>query len=239
MELKGVQRVAGSREHVWAALNNPDVLKQCIPGCESVEKLSDTEFTAKVLMAIGPVKARFGGKVQLTDLNPPGECTIVGEGSGGAAGFGRGKAKVLLSEPEPGVTEINYDAEMQVGGKLAQVGARLIDSTVKKLTAEFFSRFATAVPPEGAAAGAADTPTVPASSAAEALVVPPPGAAEPPAGGVTASAVPPPAAVMPQATPTQAPPVPPAAPAKRSNMLLWGVVAVVLIAVAVWLGGGK
>jgi carbon monoxide dehydrogenase subunit G len=211
MELKGVQRVPGSRDHVWAALNNPDVLRQCIPGCESVEKLSETEFTAKVLMAIGPVKARFGGKIQLTDLNPPGECTIVGEGSGGAAGFGRGRAKVLLTEPEPGFTEIAYDADLQVGGKLAQVGARLIDSTAKKLTLEFFNRFATAVPPEGAAAAA---PAV----EGEAVAAP-------------VAAVPPPIPPVSSAAPT---PV-----AKGNNYLLWGAAAVVLVVLVVWLSGAK
>ncbi len=141
MEMRGEHRIPASRQAVWEALNSPDVLKQCIPGCEALEKLSDTEMKATVAVSVGPVKARFHGKVELTDIKAPASYSIVGEGQGGVAGFGKGGADVQLAE-ENGETVLTYQAKAQVGGKLAQLGSRLIDSTAKKLADQFFTKFA-------------------------------------------------------------------------------------------------
>ncbi len=140
MDMSGEQRIPAPQQQVWDALYNPEVLKLCIPGCESVDKTSETEFTAKVVVAVGPVKARFAGEVSLEDINAPHSCTINGKGSGGIAGFGKGNAKVELST-EGNETILKYTANASVGGKLAQIGARLVDSTAKKLADEFFKRF--------------------------------------------------------------------------------------------------
>jgi carbon monoxide dehydrogenase subunit G len=141
MDMTGSYRIAASRDAVWAALNDPDVLKQCIPGCETLEMLSPTEMKATVTSKIGPVKARFSGKVSLGDLNPPESYTISGEGTGGAAGFAKGGAEVRLTE-DGAETVLDYTAKAQVGGKIAQLGARLIDGVAKKMADEFFSKFA-------------------------------------------------------------------------------------------------
>jgi carbon monoxide dehydrogenase subunit G len=135
------QRIPASKEAVWAALNDPAILKQCIPGCQSLEMSSPTEMTATVVFKVGPVKATFGGKVTLSDLDPPNGYRISGEGSGGVAGFAKGSAVVRLESEEPEVTVLHYDVDAQIGGKLAQLGARLIDSTAKKLAGEFFASF--------------------------------------------------------------------------------------------------
>ena len=148
MDMTGTQRIEAPRDVVWAALNDAEVLRQSIPGCQSIEKVSDTEMNAKVTLKVGPVKAAFTGKVTLSDLDPPNGYTITGEGSGGAAGFAKGSAVVRLVEGA-GATNLNYEVKAQVGGKLAQLGSRLIDATAKKLTAEFFGKFGEAVaPPE-------------------------------------------------------------------------------------------
>jgi len=149
MDMTGSERIAAPREAVWAALNNPDVLKQCIPGCESIDKVSDTEMNAKVTLRVGPVKASFTGKVTLSDLDPPNGYKITGEGSGGVAGFAKGGATVSLHE-DGGATVLSYIVNAQIGGKLAQLGARLIDSTSKKLATEFFAKFAQVVAPQEA-----------------------------------------------------------------------------------------
>jgi len=129
---------------VWARLNDAETLKSSIPGCESLEKISDTEFHAVTKLKIGPVSARFKGKVTLTDIDAPNSYRIVGEGEGGVAGFAKGGANVRLAEADAGGTQLSYDVQAQVGGKIAQLGARLIDSTAKKLAAEFFANFAKA-----------------------------------------------------------------------------------------------
>src|SRR5579863_10360948 len=138
MEMTGERRIPASRQRVWERLNDPETLKRCIPGCETIEKISDTEFTAKVVAKVGPVKASFSGKVTLSDLDPPSGYTITGEGTGGVAGFAKGGATVL-----------RYGASGQVGGKLAQIGSRLIDATARKMADEFFSRFVAVMSPEG------------------------------------------------------------------------------------------
>ena len=154
MEIKGEYRIAAPREKVFAALNDQAVLQACIPGCESLEKLSDTEMTAKVRLRIGPVSATFNGKVTLSDIDPPNGYKITGEGQGGVAGFAKGGAVVKLAD-DSGVTVLTYDVDAQVGGKIAQVGARLISGTAKKLADQFFGKFAESVgaPAPAASAG--------------------------------------------------------------------------------------
>lgn len=157
MEMSGTQKIEAPRDVVWAALNDPDVLKHSIPGCDSIEKLSDTELKATVTLKIGPVKASFAGKVTLSDLDPPNGYTITGEGTGGVAGFAKGGATVKL-EPEGEATLLTYEVKAQVGGKIAQLGARLIDATAKKLAGEFFSTFGEVVAPSPEDAGEDATP---------------------------------------------------------------------------------
>jgi len=139
--IEGEERIAASVQKVWEALNDPDTLKACIPGCETLEKKSDTELAAIVVLKIGPIKARFAGEVTLKNLNPPHSYTIEGEGKGGIAGFAKGGADVNLTEEGPDVTLLKYAAKADVGGKIAQLGSRLITSTSKKLAGEFFSTF--------------------------------------------------------------------------------------------------
>ena len=148
MDLTGDYRIPAPRETVWAALNNPEILKACIPGCEELNKTSDTELVAKVVAKIGPVKAAFGGKVTLSDLDPPNGYTITGEGQGGA--------KVRLEAADGGAaTVLHYAADAQIGGKLAQIGSRLVEGTAKKLADEFFAAFAQAAATAPAAASPA------------------------------------------------------------------------------------
>ncbi len=147
MQMTDSQRIAAPQERVWEALNDPEVLKASIPGCEELIKHSDTELEAKVKLKIGPVKASFGGKVTLNDLDPPNGYTIEGSGSGGVAGFAQGGAKVRLEEDGPDATILHYEVDAKVGGKLAQLGSRLIDSTAKRLAGEFFIAFAEQVAP--------------------------------------------------------------------------------------------
>ena len=141
MDITGEYRIALGREAVWKALNDPEVLGACIPGCEVIERVSDTQFNAKVVAKVGPVKAGFDTEVTLSDLNPPASYTLTGEGKGGAAGFARGSAEVQL-EQDGDETILRYTARIQPGGKLAQVGSRLIGGTARKLGEQFFSKFA-------------------------------------------------------------------------------------------------
>lgn len=215
MEIKGERIIPAQRPVVWAALNDAGVLQRSIPGCETIEKVSDTELNATLTLKVGPVKARFKGNVKLVDLMPPEQYTIVGEGQGGVAGFGKMKATVTLAEVEGG-TRLNYLADAQVGGKLAQVGSRLIEGTATKLAQEFFDAFEkNVVPTAGAAAG---DETLPAAAAA----APAPVAADP----ATVAAEAPPAA-----------PVPPAAADPLGTMprWVWAVGAAVALAIAVFL----
>ena len=141
MKMSGEFRVPTDRETVWQALNDPEVLKECLPGCQEIEKTSDTEMTATLTLKVGPVKATFAGGVTLSDLDPPNGYTLSGQGQGGAAGFASGEAKVRLVD-EGGETVVHYDVDAKVGGKLAQIGSRLIDSTAKKLSKQFFDSLA-------------------------------------------------------------------------------------------------
>ncbi len=176
MEFSGEYRIPAPRQKVWEALNDPAILQQAIPGCESLEKTSDTELKATVRMRVGPVSAKFGGKVTLSDFDPPNSYRISGEGQGGAAGFAKGGAVVNLADDGDG-TVLTYTADAQVGGKIAQVGARLIEGTAKKLADEFFSKFAELVggsaEPQPQSAGADAAPVTPSQPAA----APPPASA--------------------------------------------------------------
>ena len=140
MEMNGEYRIAAPRAEVWAALNDENVLKACIPGCQTLEKTSDTSFSATVQAKVGPVKAKFKGAVTLSNIDAPNGYTITGEGKGGAAGFGKGGADIKLTDADGG-TLLSYTATASVGGKMAQIGSRLIDSTAKKLASEFFAKF--------------------------------------------------------------------------------------------------
>ncbi|MAU56606.1 MAG: hypothetical protein CBB88_00910 [Rhizobiales bacterium TMED28] len=139
MKLNGENIIQASRIQVWDALNDPGVLKETIPGAQSVDQSSDDEFKAVVEIKIGPVKAKFTGKINLSDVNPPNGYKIIGQGQGGAAGFAKGSAVVTLTELDPETTKLVYEVDAQVGGKLAQVGQRLIQSASKSLADQFFN----------------------------------------------------------------------------------------------------
>ncbi|MBI3495917.1 MAG: carbon monoxide dehydrogenase subunit G [Proteobacteria bacterium] len=184
MEMTGQYRIPAPRQRVWAALNDPEILRQAIPGCEEIEKTSDTSFTAKVRAKVGPVSATFTGAVTLSDLDPPNAYTISGEGKGGVAGFAKGGAKVRLLEDGDG-TILQYTVTANVGGKLAQIGSRLIDATANKLSAEFFAHLGTLIT-AGAPAGETS------SAAASAMAAPSePPADAPPSQGQATKGLPP------------------------------------------------
>ncbi|PST27064.1 carbon monoxide dehydrogenase [Mesorhizobium plurifarium] len=144
MEMNGEERIAADRNAVWRSLNDPDILRRCIPGCQSLEMRSPTELAAVVKIKIGPVSASFNGTVVLSNLNPPASYTISGEGKGGIAGFAKGGADVTLLD-EGAETVLRYDVQAEIGGKLAQLGSRLVDSTARKLAQQFFADFNLAV----------------------------------------------------------------------------------------------
>jgi carbon monoxide dehydrogenase subunit G len=212
MEIKGERIIPAKRPVVWAALNDAGVLQRSIPGCETIDKVSDTELNATLTLKVGPVKARFKGNVKLVDLMPPEQYTIVGEGQGGVAGFGKMKATVTLAEVEGG-TRLTYLADAQVGGKLAQVGSRLIEGTATKLAQEFFDAFEKNVVPTAGAEAGDETP-VPAGDHSPAPAGPAPAAAEP------AAPVPPPASID---------------PIGAVPKWVWGAGAVVALVIAIFL----
>jgi uncharacterized protein len=145
MTMSGEFVLPADKATVWAHLNDAATLQAAIPGCESLDKLSDTDFKAVVKVKIGPVSARFNGKVHLTDINAPNSYRIAGEGEGGVAGFAKGGATVRLADADGGGTKLSYDVDAQVGGKIAQLGSRLIDGSARKLAGEFFANFAKAL----------------------------------------------------------------------------------------------
>lgn len=175
MDMSGEYTIPAPREKVWEALNDPEVLKQCIDGCQTLEKTSDTEFQAKVTAKVGPVKATFNGKVNLSDIDPPNGYTISGEGQGGVAGFAKGGAQVSLSG-EGNETVLNYEANAEVGGKLASVGSRLVLGVAKKTADDFFSKFSDIV---GGGGEAAEAPAEAAAAVPEPASAP---AGQPKAG---------------------------------------------------------
>ena len=167
MQFTGSFTVPAPRQRVWEGLNDPELLRQCIPGCEELNRLGDNEFEGKIVAKVGPVKASFAGKVTLSDLDPPNGYTISGEGKGGVAGFAKGGAKVRLSDNGAG-TLLEYTVDASVGGKLAQIGSRLIEGTVNQSAEQFFARFGelvSAAPGSAAAAPAASAPSAAASGA--------------------------------------------------------------------------
>src|SRR5579872_2163961 len=144
MDFSGRYAIPASPEAVWNGLNDPVVLKACIPGCEQIEKTSPTDFVATATLKVGPVRATFKGKVSLSELDPPSRCVLTGEGQGGMAGFAKGSAEVRLERTDSG-TVLTYTARATVGGKLAQIGQRLIDGAAKQIADDFFKRFAVAL----------------------------------------------------------------------------------------------
>lgn len=144
MTMTGEVQLPAGRQLVWEKLNDPEVLKGCLPGCEQFDRVSDTEFQAVATTKIGPVKAKFKGKVHLSDLDPPNGYKISGEGEGGVAGFAKGGATVVLTEKDGG-TLLTYNVEAQIGGKIAQLGQRLVVGAAKKVADDFFAKFAVAV----------------------------------------------------------------------------------------------
>jgi hypothetical protein len=162
MDMTGERRIAAPRQLVWDALNDPEVLKASIPGCTDLQKTADNQMKAAAAVKIGPISARFTGNVELSDIDPPNGYTIGGEGQGGVAGFAKGGAKVKLSD-DAGATLLTYEVHAQVGGKIAQLGARLIDATAKQMADAFFTKFSAQV-----------EALVPAPAAAEAPATPPP-----------------------------------------------------------------
>src|SRR5437016_9246838 len=162
MEMSSIRVVHAAPDAVWNALNDPSVLKDCIPGCESLERLSDSEWRAIVAAKVGPVSARFNGTMRIIDPTPPTGYTLKFEGQGGAAGFANGEAKVSLATSNGGDTALSYTAKANVGGKLAQIGSRLIDGAAAKMADDFFARFAQRVaPPEEVTAAPAPVPAAP------------------------------------------------------------------------------
>lgn len=165
MDMSGERRIPAARTRVWDALNDPEMLRAAIPGCESVTRTADDAFEAKLALKIGPMAAKFGAKVKLENIDAPVSYTISGEGNGGAMGFAKGGADVALDELGPEETLLRYTVKAQVGGKMAQLGARLIDSTAKQMSDQFFDRFAAALTPpapvEAAAPLAAAAPAAP------------------------------------------------------------------------------
>jgi carbon monoxide dehydrogenase subunit G len=176
MKMTGEQKIAAPRQRVWDALNDADVLRRCIPGCQSLDKESAERMKAVAEIKIGPIGARFTGAVTLSDLDPPNGYTITGEGQGGTAGFAKGGAKVHLTD-DGGATLLSYEVDAQVGGRLAQLGGPLIDSTAKQLAGTFFKRFGEIVAP--AAQPAAAAPAAQAAAAASAASGPAPAARTP------------------------------------------------------------
>ena len=171
MEMAGERRIAASPQRVWEALNDAEVLRACIPGCQSLEKEADDRFTAVAEVKIGPIGARFKGAVALSDLDPPHGYTISGSGSGGVAGNAKGMAKVRLS-PDGAGTMLAYQVEAQVGGRMAQLGGPLIDATAKNLAEKFFSKFGEVVGGEAAPIAAAVAPPVAGASTVVTAVAP-------------------------------------------------------------------
>jgi carbon monoxide dehydrogenase subunit G len=252
MDMTGEYRIPAPRQRVWEALNDPEVLKASIPGCEELHKRSDNELEARVKAKVGPVSATFTGKVTLNDLNPPESYTIAGEGKGGAAGFARGGAEVALAE-DGADTVLRYHAKADVGGKLAQIGSRLIQSTAKKMADDFFSRFTRIVSEsyaaEGAAAAPAEAPVTPVTPAetppaaaampAAAAAPPPPVAAETPEPVPSPPPRPKQVAFTPERPVVERKPAP--APAPQPGLMqqwwVWLAAAIVLVILAYWILG--
>ncbi|MFL6691525.1 MAG: CoxG family protein [Ramlibacter sp.] len=157
MDMQGSRVLAASRQQAWEALNDPEVLKACIPGCDKVEPAGENQYAIGMAVKVGPVSSRFGGKIQLLDVQPPSSYTLRFEGQGGAAGFGKGTSKVRLEPHDPGC-ELHYTVNAQVGGRIAQVGQRLIDGVARSMAEEFFKRFDAEMQRRHPGAAAVDAP---------------------------------------------------------------------------------
>ena len=218
MELNGDILVAAPREQVWLALNDPAVLARCIPGCESMEALSETERSARVAVKVGPVRARFSGHIRMLDVRAGEGCTLQFDGAGGAAGMAKGQSSVRLSD-EDGGTRLHYTAQASVGGKLGQVGGRMIDAAAKQMADQFFVAFQKELAPAAAE-----------STASAAADAPPLLALQPPAPASTPAPTP-----WPRDTSApQAPPLPPA-PAGEGQRVLWFVLGALSTGFGVWI----
>lgn len=220
MKMNGEQLIAAPRERVWDALNDPDVLKQCIPGCQSLEKETEDRLKATVAIKIGPIGAKFAGAVTLSELDPPNSYVISGEGQGGTAGFARGGAKVVLTS-EGDATRLTYDVDAEVGGRLAQVGGPIVDATAKQLAGTFFKRFGAIV--TASAAQAAEAAAAPAATVVADPASPPDTAASAPSAPARVAVAPVFAA--------------PAAVATRPSVLPW-IGAIFLAALAGYMCSG-
>jgi carbon monoxide dehydrogenase subunit G len=231
MEITGTQVIPAPRSRVWDALNDPSILKACLPGCESVERTGPEGFKVVVAAAIGPLRARFNGALKITEAQAPQSCVMVFEGQGGAVGFGKGSSSVDLRETADG-TELSYSAKAQVGGKLAQVGSRLIDSVAKKMSDDFFESLRRQMQPP-AAPEAARTSAV----GAETRVETPADAASDAAPVAKAPAAP---AAAPASTPasTSAAAAAPQAPAATAQVPAWWLAVAVLLGSLTTLAGG-
>ena len=224
MDMTGEYHIAAPRQKVWDALNDPEILKQAIPGCETITKHSDTEMSATVRAKVGPVSARFGGKVTISDRDPPNSYKIMGEGTGGPAGFAKGGATVKLTDDGDG-TKLSYTVEANVGGKLAQIGSRLIDATARQMADNFFAKFGQVVV---ASSGAAPTPAAAPAAPAAAPTDTSPGEAPP---VMVAEMPPPPAPSVELPPPRPAPSRAPGSEGKRLSPAIWvTALAVVVIA---------
>lgn len=233
MELTGDILIAAPREKVWAGLNDPEVLVRCIPGCEAMEATSPTERTARVAVKVGPVRARFAGHIRMVDVRENEGCTLNFEGSGGAAGMAKGHSHVALTE-EAGGTRLSYTTQASVGGKLGQVGGRMIDAAAKQMADQFFAAFngIVAAPADAAEAVAEPAPAATAATPAEAP------AAIPAAPAVPAtSAASPAAAAAPAFTPTVAtrPAAPAPAATPESLRVLWFALGALSTGFGVWI----
>ena len=227
MDMQGEERIEAPIQKVWEALNDPEILKACIPGCQSLEKKSDTHLEAVVSLKIGPIKAKFQGAVELKNLKPPHSYTIQGEGKGGIAGFAKGGATVKLSDDASGGTVLSYVVEANVGGKLAQIGSRLIDATARQMAENFFSKFADVVAKSAAAPVAAPAP---AAAATAAPVSSPSGAAAGEAPPATVAEMPPPPAPSVEVPPPRpATPSTPGSEGKRLSPAIWVTALAVIV----------
>ena len=192
MKMTGEQSIAATRARAWEALNDPEVLKQCIPGCQSLERDGENRFKAVVAIKVGPIGAKFNGAVTLSDIDAPNGYTLSGEGQGGPAGFAKGSAQVRLVEEGPQSTKLSYDVDAQVGGKIAQLGGAVIDATAKQLAGSFFKKLGQIVgepaAPEAAVPAAAAAPQAAAAPAAPAAASAPPATPAAPSAATVAAA---------------------------------------------------
>jgi len=190
MRMTGEQRIAAPREAVWKGLNDPDILRQCIPGCQSLERDGDNRFVATAEVRIGPIGARFKGSVTLSELDPPNGYTITGSGNGGIAGSAKGSARVALSDDTAGGTCVSYTVEAEVGGRMAQLGGPIIDATAKNLAGKFFARFGEVVgQSQGHAAEPAETTSQPMATTPTSVPTVPVGGTPAPLWGWVAAIV--------------------------------------------------